>query len=188
DITSHDPDVIMLQEISRTNVGLLAVLRSAYPHQTYCPGNGRFGTAVLSKWPTSGVQHCTDRTTITQLSTPWGDVWTVSLHLYWPFPMGQSDQLRSIMPQLSALDGPVILAGDLNMLPTTRVDRVLAQSTQTRSLRPTPPTFFVGPIPLSIDRIFAKCGKVRQAALAGSDHHGIVAHVGFNTVTCPNAS
>ncbi len=80
----------------------------------------------------------------------------------------------------------MILGGDFNMQPGTRVERVVRDATRTTALRPAFTTYHIGPnrVPVSIDQVLARCGTVERRPKLGSDHHGLLAHVGFNEETC----
>lgn len=185
DIITTAADVVMLQEVTNLNRPILERLSPTFPTQILCPRNRSFGVAVLSKYPrTTASAICTTRLAAIQVTTSTGPAWVVSLHLHWPYPFRQDTQLKQVIAQLSDLQGPIILAGDLNMVPDTRIDRALSKATGTQSLRNAMATFFLGPIPFAIDRVFAQCGTVRRGELLGSDHHGLIANVGIDSETC----
>ena len=187
DIRAQSADIVMLQEVSTANRLLLDLLRPDYPYQHLCPIKGWSGVAVVSNLPAvDETKLCSDWRAFAamQVRTEHGPVWAVSLHLFWPYPKMQSKQLGRILPKLTALKGPVILAGDLNMLPGTRVENQLETAIGSTALRPVYPTIIVRDIPLSIDQVMAKCGLVERRPKLGSDHFGLVAKVGFDDATC----
>ncbi len=186
-IKDSSADFVTLQEVVSDNQDILEILRAAYPFQHVCNLNGWSGIAVLSKHPILDARCSEWRAFAAALvNTPDGPVWVVGLHLFWPFPKWQSPQLDRVLPKLSALKGPVILGGDFNMQPGTRVERVVRNATRSTALRPVFTTLNVGRtgIPVSIDQILAPCGKVERRPKLGSDHHGLLGHVGFNEATC----
>lgn len=188
DIRAENVDFVTLQEVGRDNVKILEMLKDDYPFSHHCPVQGWSGIAVASKYPiNTDESFCSDWRAFAAASidTPDGPVWVVSLHLFWPYPRWQRQQLLRVLPKLNALDAPVVLGGDFNMQPGTRVEKAVSESIGAQALRPVFPTLFVrGRIPVSIDQIMAHCGTVDRRPKFGSDHHGLVARVGFSTDTC----
>lgn len=190
DIENQGTDIVFLQEVSGENLILLKLLEKQFSHQHFCPISNWSGVAVVSKFPIiAGSEQCSDWRAFAaaQVQTPDGPVWAVSLHLFWPYPRLQSRQLKRILPKIAALKGPVILVGDFNMLPGTRVERVISNATKSQALRPAFTTLHVSRhlrVPVSIDQILAPCGTVKRRPKLGSDHHGLVAHVGINPHIC----
>ena len=115
-----------------------------------------------------------------QLDTPFGDVTVVALHVHWPWPYGQEKQLESLRPALEALEGPVLIGGDFNMVPwSSAIERISAATgTQVIGGLHITKTLFAGVIQLPIDhvlvpegwRAFAKTGPP-----LGSDHRSVIA-------------
>ena len=188
DILDQNPDFVTLQEVSDGNMRALSRLRAQYPHQHICRIHAVASLVVLSKHPiVSGTGQCSDWRAFAavQVNTPHGPVWVISLHLFWPYPLWQSRQLDRILPQLAALKGPKVLGGDFNMLPGTPVEWAVTRAMDATALRPAGPTLYVrGLVPVSIDQILAHCGTVDRRPKLGSDHHGLVAQIGFDDATC----
>ena len=115
-----------------------------------------------------------------QVETPDGPVWVVSLHLHWPYPMGQAAQVRSLVPQLESLSGPVVLGGDFNMVPWSHAMRVIARATASKRIGV--PQYSL-PLKrlytLPIDHVLvnrnAKPAITEKRPLLGSDHFGVLA-------------
>jgi endonuclease/exonuclease/phosphatase (EEP) superfamily protein YafD len=63
---------------------------------------------------------------------PDGPLWLVSLHLHWPFPYQQPDQVKWLLPILEALDDPVLIGGDFNMVPWSYTLKSVARATDTK--------------------------------------------------------
>jgi len=52
-----------------------------------------------------------------KVKTPEGPVWLISIHLYWPYPYGQAEQVEKLVKHIAGLEGQKIIAGDFNMVP-----------------------------------------------------------------------
>ncbi|MCG6883213.1 MAG: endonuclease/exonuclease/phosphatase family protein [Silicimonas sp.] len=134
DIRATGADFVMLQELHRNTRPILSALRPDYPHQSFCAFAAVGGVAVLSRWPSTGAAPiCTEGGGLAamQVATPDGPLWIASLHLHWPFPFAQADQVASLLPVLEGLGGPVLLAGDFNMVPWGHSVRTLAEASRT---------------------------------------------------------
>ena len=137
DILEHDPDFVTLQEVSQNNRPLLASLKEQYPAQVFCPFAPVGGVAVVARWPmVAGTARCEASSGMAamQIETPDGPVWVVSLHLHWPYPMEQAAQVRALVPMLAALEGPVVLGGDFNMVPWSHTMRSITAATDTQRI------------------------------------------------------
>jgi endonuclease/exonuclease/phosphatase (EEP) superfamily protein YafD len=111
DILASGAGIVTLQEVQQQNQPVLEALRPAYPTQAWCPYGGAGGTAVLSRWPALGEPLCAagGGFTALRLDAPFGPVWAVSLHLYWPWPFDQARQATRLEPLLAGLEQPVSL-------------------------------------------------------------------------------
>lgn len=181
DIRAANPLAIALQEVSEPNLVLLQALAETYPSQQLCPGGAVGGTAVASRLPmVEGTGFCAPGLAAMQVSTEAGSFWLVSLHLHWPWPFEQAEQVKTLLPVLAKLEGPVIMAGDFNMVVWAHSVRQLAEVTRTKSAGPTAGTY-LGFDPLHrlpIDHVFAPLGgRVSLRPALGSDHLGVLALV-----------
>lgn len=180
DIVEADPDVVMLQEVSTGNDGLLIELRKVFPHQHLCRFSGWSGIAVLSRHPFDGEPRCSTWRAIAAapISFKGQRIWVASLHIPWPWPFESAEAEAAAETLLRSLDAPVVMAGDFNMPPwTQRVGR-LARLSGTRLAGPARFTFARRNIPLPIDLALAPGGgSVARRPLLGSDHSGILADV-----------
>lgn len=183
DILAQAPDFVALQEVSRRNQPILASLVSQYPAQVFCPFAAVGGVAVASRWPLiAGSERCEASSGMAamQVETEGGPVWVVSLHLHWPFPMGQAAQVRRLVVALAALDGVVVLGGDFNMVPWSHSMRVITAATNTRRIGVPQYTLpLKGLYTLPIDHVLinnnAKPAASSKRPLFGSDHFGVLA-------------
>lgn len=181
DIRATNPLGITLQEVSEPNLALLQALADSYPDQQVCPGGAVGGTAVASRLPmVPGTGFCAPGLAAMQVSTETGAFWLVSIHLHWPWPYQQADHVETLLPVLAKLEGPVILAGDFNMVRWAHTVRALAEVTRTKAAGPTLGTY-LGFDPLHrlpIDHVFAPSGgRVEARRALGSDHLGLLALV-----------
>lgn len=186
EIRSQSPDVVTLQEVSGENRQVLDLLRADYPHQFLC-ADGWWGGAVLSRHPVvAGESLCSAERGLAgvRVSMPRGPVWVLSVHLEWPWPRGQRPQTDRLAPMVDSLEGPVVLAGDFNMMPWGSDVKRLVAATGVRRAGPLLPTFWLKPrgwalsAPLPLDQVYATGGgRAERRPLLGSDHHGVLARV-----------
>ena len=108
--------------------------------------------------------------------------WVVSVHLHWPWPYGQADQVQLLLPILDKLQGPAIMAGDFNMV---RWANSVTRMADILEVRPAGPTMgsYVGlssVLRLPIDHVFStRGGRVSLRPAKGADHLGLLAEVGL---------
>ncbi|MCG6904348.1 MAG: endonuclease/exonuclease/phosphatase family protein [Rhodobacter sp.] len=183
DIIAQNPDVVTLQEVTQANFAVLDALKETHPTQVHCPFVRVGAVVILSRWPAvKGSELCVTGQGLAavQVTTPRGDLWLVSMHMYWPWPYRQAEQLGLLLPELSALKGPMIVAGDFNMVPGGYSLRAIAGATDTRRARPALNSFprFSPWIPMPIDHVFAPgLGAVELRPEFGSDHRGILVRI-----------
>lgn len=176
DIRATDPDVITLQEVSAENTTLLDTLADRWPHQHLCPHAPVGGVAVLSRH--APVEHstpvCATSLAAVQISTPAGPLWVASLHLPWPWPFTQHLYRDRAAAALHALDGPVVLAGDFNMVPWSHTLGMIARAIGGHRAGRALPTFRIGPVGLPIDHCVAPgAARATLRPCLGSDHKGL---------------
>ncbi|MCX7287616.1 MAG: endonuclease/exonuclease/phosphatase family protein [Rhodobacterales bacterium] len=181
DIRAANPLAMTLQEVSEPNLALLSALADTWPHQHVCPFAAVGGTAVATRLPpVPGATVCAPglaamqvMVTETQRRFP---VWIVSIHLNWPWPHDQADHAAALRGVLDKLDGPVIMAGDFNMVRWGASVRSLAAATETLPAGPSPGTYtgFDPLLRLPIDHAFGpNGGRVTLRPTLGSDHLGL---------------
>lgn len=104
----------------------------------------------------------------------------VTLHLHWPWPHGQAAQVDILASAIAALDRPVVVAGDFNMVPWGASVARIERAARARRTGATVTTFARFPLlPLPIDHVLLPEGWAgRQSVLAelGSDHRGLLVH------------
>ena len=180
DIAAVAPDFLTLQETVPSNRHVLASLKEQLPTQLDCAEPGQSGVALASRFPAiPGSAICAQRLAALQLNTPKGAVWLVSMHLHWPWPHEQAKQLAGLLPVLRGLEGPVIVAGDFNMVPWSHTVRQVARTTGGKRAGPVRGSYDLFHfMPIAIDHVLAPGGGVNWLrGKLGSDHRGLVAHV-----------
>lgn len=183
EIVASGAEIVTLQELSAHNREFMGALFAAYPTQVSCPFAAVGDVAVLSLWPmVPGTARCgdLDGLALVRLVAPDGqEVWAASLHLLWPWPFGQAGQIERVLPRIMELDGPVILAGDFNMVPWGASVRRIAKAARAERTGPYRTTFAVfAPLaPLAIDHVLLPHGSTGMAETRpghGSDHLGVL--------------
>lgn len=185
DIYASGADIVTLQEVDRRHDPLVASLRERYRGWQRCFG----GIHVFSRLPlAAGGGRCLEdrglAVALLQVEAPMGPVWIASVHLSWPWPRGQADQARRIAEAFASLDGPVIVAGDFNMVPWGRSVRRIGRSVGAVPAGPLSATHHIpglGLPPLRIDHVLVPDGWAASVALRdrlGSDHAGLLAGIG----------
>lgn len=182
DIMAREVGVVTLQEVTEGLFRSIASdLGGAYPTRVFCPYNPNRGSAVFSQWQAvDGSAFCAREGNMSgvQVETPHGVLWLVSLHLHWPWPYEQGEQVAELAADISRLDGPVILGGDFNMVPWSNSVAIVEVATGGERAGGVAPTFYLGEIPLPIDHVMAPGGgTIEVLPKFGSDHHGLLARV-----------
>ncbi|MDJ1007024.1 MAG: endonuclease/exonuclease/phosphatase family protein [Paracoccaceae bacterium] len=191
DIRATGADFVALQEVHRFSRPILEDLGDSHPAQLVCPFAAVGGVAVLSRWPMiEGQTLCAEGQGVAgmQVATPDGPLWVLSVHLHWPFPYGQARQVEALIPELSALEGPVAVGGDFNMVAWSHAVLAIARATGTAnagyaggtlalSFRLFGTDLAVTAPRLPIDHVLiprdATALSVDRRGLLGSDHHGV---------------
>ncbi len=179
DIRAARPDIVTLQELTSRNAPLVRDLRAEYPHQASCALVEWARVAILSRWPVDG-EICLEGQGLVgiRVVSPDGPFWAFSLHAFWPWPHGQAAQLSDILPVLSDLEEPVVIAGDFNMVPWSHALRTIENSIGATRAGPLFPTLTKMSAPLPIDHVYAPGGgQAMPRPLLGSDHSGVLAKV-----------
>jgi endonuclease/exonuclease/phosphatase (EEP) superfamily protein YafD len=185
DIRQTDAVALTLQEVSDANRVLLAGLSDRFPHQQVCAAESVGAVAVATSLPpVPGAVVCAPGLAAMQvmLPTTQGEtpVWLVSVHLHWPWPYGQRDQVDELLPVLAGLEGPVAMAGDFNMVRWAHSVRQMAAAARVNPAGPSNGTYlgFAPVLTLPIDHAFATVGgRLDLRPAHGSDHLGLLARL-----------
>ena len=185
DIRKAQPDIVTLQEVLPGNQVWMDTLKDVLPNQLLCPGGVVGGPAILTRLPpVKGAAFCAPGLAVMQVVGGSADFpkpfWVVSVHLRWPWPYQQADQVQLLLPVLDKLKGPAVMAGDFNMV---RWANSVKSMSDIMGVNPAGPTAgsYVGlsqVLPLPIDHVFSTGGgRVSLRPAAGSDHLGLLAKV-----------
>lgn len=181
DIGATRPLAVTLQEVTEPNLALLQALKADYPGQLYCPEGGSGGNAVLTRLPVvPGSETCAPGLAALRVEFAEREVWIVSIHLSWPWPSDQAGHVAQLLPVLAGLDGPVLMAGDFNMVGWANAVRRLAAAAGVVQAGPTGGTYlgFGRLMHLPIDHAFAPDGgRITLRPAFGSDHLGLLAEL-----------
>ncbi|WP_374654032.1 endonuclease/exonuclease/phosphatase family protein [Dongia sp.] len=196
-------DMIGLVEVTPRWKAELAPLRALYPYSIDCQDrNPRCEEMLLSKYPF--VKSFSGHINKTLPVIAWGQIAAPGngtpltfavTHLSWPVvrtDLGdgeetvQAEQARNLAHALQKLGPNLVLMGDFNGAPWSRVQQDLRQATGLDNqgfLAPSWPAWGPAPVRLPIDHIMAR-GQTRLATLhpgpdVGSDHLPVEAIIGF---------
>lgn len=182
DIRAQSPDMIVMQEVSLANMAIFDNLAASYATSLYCGGRGIASIAILTRFPrTAEDSICMESSGIAavRVQAPSGPVWIVGIHLRWPWPKTQPQNVKDILPVLESLDGTVVVAGDFNAVPWSDAMSRIRAATRTERVGPVYRTL-VGVSPylrIPIDHVLTPGGNghLETRPLLGSDHLGLVA-------------
>ena len=195
-IRESDADVVTLQEVSSFVWRRLWQIHQDYPYNVVCQYTRVGAVAVFSRLPFApGVgptRGCVTGEGLGWIRIKVGDrpVTVTSMHLHWPFPFGQAEQIDRLERHLRSLPRPVVVGGDFNAAPwshsVTRIGEAAGASV-VEGLRLTlyqPTLHWVPGLGLPIDHILADPGifakSVKRGPSVGSDHLPVIARLGFH--------
>ncbi len=197
-LQAEDPDVVLLIELRPAMYARLApALERRYPHRYVQPRPGYFGIGLFSRLPLAGARHFDldypDAPAIAaRILTARGALTFVGVHLDWPVTpasvSGRNRQLAALGAYLAGLEGPTVLAGDLNLTPwPARFVRLLETANlrdpaRRRLLRNTWPSLAPA-LGIAIDHCLVTPGVAvagfRVGAAFGSDHRPLIVDLGL---------
>jgi endonuclease/exonuclease/phosphatase (EEP) superfamily protein YafD len=181
-----DADVVDLVEMSRAKTKfVLAAIKSKYPYAYDCDGGRLCDMAIVSKYPVlsgDGVNIWVGAPYIR--ATLGGDMAGVTVFgvhtTRFPHSRAQLTQVREIVKLLETVTGDVVVMGDFNATPFSRIPATLEQGAGLMRLTdlPTWPSYAQLP-QLAIDHVFASkafrvVGNQQIGEAAGSDHYPIL--------------
>jgi len=181
------PDVITLNEVSERWLPRLQQISAMYPYSIVCDTSRRVGgVAILSRrpWSFGATGRCSDDPPFAVATIDLGGhrLEVAALHLGWPWPFDQMEQVAALRNSLAALPQTALVAGDLNAATwSASVKRIEAHG-GLGHIAGIGPTWLSRRLPdtlrpyfgLPIDQVFAK-GDVaivsaRTLEAVGSDH------------------
>lgn len=183
DIRAMAPDIVTLQEVSSVNRSLMAALEDVLPQQQYCPYGKNGGMGVATHFRTIAPGFCALGMAALQVEGPEGPLWIVSVHLAWPWPFRQAWHLKKILPQIEGLEGPMIVAGDFNMVRWSDALQRVRTAGRVQAAGRILGSFPVLPgiYALPIDQVMSPGGgQTELRPLLGSDHLGIFARLNLS--------
>jgi endonuclease/exonuclease/phosphatase (EEP) superfamily protein YafD len=178
-------DVVTLEEVSSNKLKLVQDLLPRYPYQFRCFEDKQCDFAILSKFPIVAASAESRWNGPPYARVKFGGD-GAGLTLYathtsrFPHSRWQLRQIQTFVKKLERESAPLIVAGDFNATPFSRVTSTMEQSTGLKRLTrlPTWPANILLP-QLAIDHVFASPDirvlveeKIGNAA--GSDHYPIV--------------
>lgn len=192
-VDEERPDFITFQEITARQQPLLQALLKEYPTQMTCKYSRAGDTTVLSKWPMVDADvnsGCAEKSGFgwVRLKVRGQDVSIASVHLHWPFPYWQPEQVATILPLMAKIPGPVIVGGDFNAAAWSHSVTQIAKATKTlvaSGVRFTQKTPVLGGhvvVPLPIDHVLVPLSAsttIKVGPHIGSDHRPVIANIFF---------
>ncbi len=192
-LRTHEPGVIVLQEVSLRKAQFLEDLRAIYPYQKNCAEDLHCRLALLSKHPfeaagtvsrTSGGPPIIWAQFGGQANNRASTTTVVGTHFHVALPTRtQFRDKERLVDFVEQIDGNVVLLGDFNATPWSHVIGDLTDRTGLRPLHrflPTwPAQFAVAQFP--IDLLFVSAGienhGVWRGSAGGSDHRPVIAEI-----------
>ncbi|SDP02623.1 endonuclease/exonuclease/phosphatase family protein [Phyllobacterium sp. OV277] len=147
-IAQQAPDVITLQEVSDSWRPKFAAIEARYPYNIYCPSTKRIGgVAILSRRPFAlgTTPQCIGNALAGMARIDFGgrSALIAALHLEWPWPFTQAENVEELRPYFERLQGPMIVAGDFNAVPWSQTVRQITEASKTRSVDGLRPSWLV---------------------------------------------
>jgi len=108
--------------------------KGAYPYQHYCDFQSVGGVAVLSKYPIDKEKSiCMQGEGLLSSAIKIHNkmINVVSIHLYWPFPYGQTQQVETIGQVFKNISTPLLIAGDFNAVSWSHSLKKIAKASNT---------------------------------------------------------
>jgi endonuclease/exonuclease/phosphatase (EEP) superfamily protein YafD len=177
-------DVVVLVEVDVNKQAMFDQLRAAYPYQYVCTFDVYCNLAILSKYPLrdTSYQQAWDGPPMIRatLGGPVDGLTVFGIHTTrFPYSRAHLNQIRALAAEVDKVKGPVIVMGDMNATPFSRVTQTLAADAGLTRLTNLPSwPSFVGLPQVAIDHIFVSPGirplqRQLRGNAAGSDHYPI---------------
>jgi len=185
EVLRNDPDVAILIEFSEDKRSGLDALKARYPYQADCFGIPECYIAIVAKVPFANVESRASWEGPPLIRAHFGDelggVTVVGVHtIRFPHQRAQLRQIEELVRFLDDIEGPLVVAGDFNATPFSRLLNTFAERSRMSRLTVLPswPAWFQLP-QLAIDHVFAGRGvRATEAARigknAGSDHYPVI--------------
>jgi endonuclease/exonuclease/phosphatase (EEP) superfamily protein YafD len=188
-IKAMDADVVALVEVEEDKKVILDGLRKDYPYQASCDAVYDCQLAIISKHPISDIQYKGSwegpAFILASLGPSFGNTTIVASHTTrFPHSRAQFTQVNALVKFLGTVPGRMIVMGDFNATPFSRINQTISQGlgfTRLTNLPSWPATH--GLPQLSIDHIFVS-PDIRALSdehigdNAGSDHYPVTMVLG----------
>ncbi len=187
EILRLDPDVVAIQELDKKKLRMLNWLKPVYPYRSDCVKLPYCHIAVLSKAPILDGEAKSNwagpAMVRVRLGGEYSGVNVIAVHTTRPpWFRWQAKQIVALAELTETISGPLIVMGDFNASPFSRMTREFVALTGLNRLTvlPTWPGH-VGLLPqIAIDHVFASNdirnrGLARIGRHAGSDHFPVAA-------------
>ncbi len=196
-IRRENPDLVFLFEVTKAHERDLAGLEDVYPHQIVEAREDEFGIACLSRRPIESqdvVDYSGYEIPSIVVRLPWEGTVVTVVGTHPPPPVSaalyrvRGWHLADLAEELAGLDGPYVVAGDLNMAPWTLAFFRFTQGAELKRLgnRPFAPTWSPFRLPvvgLPLDHhLVSKDGygvKLVRGHYRGSDHRWLLSELVF---------
>ena len=185
-VLALDADVVTLIEMEPDKQGVLDALKQKYPFQFNCNGTDYCHLAMISKFPLldTDAKSMWDGPAYIRasLGTQFGGLTIFGVHTTrFPHSRAQFKQVNALVKLVETLPGRVVMMGDFNSTPFSRINQTVSEGlgfTRLTQLPTWPAT--IGFPQLAIDHIFVSPGiraisDERIGDSAGSDHFPISA-------------
>ncbi len=191
EILRLDADIISLVEFTEDKRPLLDRLKSRYPHQAECSTVWECHLAIFSKFPLTSVEAKSRWVgppfISAQVGGPLQGLTVYGVHTTrFPHSRAQLAQVTALVQSMESISGKLLVMGDFNATPYSRVTATLAEGLGLDRLTSLPTWPSTVELPqLAIDHIFASKGTRVLAAqqigyASGSDHYPIVMTLGID--------
>ncbi|WP_062294076.1 endonuclease/exonuclease/phosphatase family protein [Demequina phytophila] len=193
-VREHDVDVLSLQELTPEAADALvaAGLEEVLPHAAALPDAIWSGTGLWSRYPLTrweGLDGYTFRQVRAEVELPTGPTTVLAIHPAAPQLLvhrAWAEETRRLTDVLDGVDGPVIAAGDLNLVRDHRAFRDLesrgyvdAADEAGAGMVPTFPQDRTPPTVVALDHVVTRdlplaAVSVESVVVPGSDHRALV--------------
>lgn len=181
EIARIDADVIVLIEFEPGNVPIYDQLKNQFPYQFTCPPKVHCDLGIFSKFPLSNTEvelsWAGPDYIRASLGPDFGGLTIFGTHTTrFPHPRAQFTQVKALAKLLETVVGPLIVMGDFNATPFSRVTQTLATAANMTRLTSLPSwPAQLGLPQVAIDHIFVSPGirPLTSQSIgnnAGSDH------------------
>ncbi|KAB2914871.1 MAG: endonuclease/exonuclease/phosphatase family protein [Hyphomicrobiaceae bacterium] len=191
-LLSVPADIIVLSEFGPTKQALLTRLRDVYPFQVECAGEWPCSLVMLSRVPLESAGA--SRIAADKPAFLWarlaeaqhGALTIIGTHLRRPSlnPWEHEKQMAELAQFIRRIDGPLVLAGDLNTSPWSQAFRSLRMATGLQPaglLTPSWPAWPVAIPQVALDHILVSqelsVSSAGTGPAVGSDHLPVWAHI-----------